>query len=131
MKTYSYMCIICHLASKLNNPKTGAKTYWLVLKSFYSRKKIPLIPPLITDFKQKANLFSNFFASQCRTFANNSVIQDIQSYKTNSRLSSQSFENDNIPNLIRSLNIQKAHDLDNISIRMIKYAIQFLLSFFP
>ena len=53
----------CHIASKLNNPKTSAKTYWSVLKSFYSGKNIPLIPPLlynntsVTDFKQKDDIF--------------------------------------------------------------------------
>ena len=30
----------CHLASKLNNPKASAKTYWSILKSFYSSKKV-------------------------------------------------------------------------------------------
>ena len=29
----------CPLASKLNNPKTIAKTYWSILKSFYSGQK--------------------------------------------------------------------------------------------
>ena len=29
----------CHLASKLNNPKTSTKAYWSILKSFYSGKK--------------------------------------------------------------------------------------------
>ena len=28
----------CHLLSKLNNLKTCPKTYWSILKSFYSRK---------------------------------------------------------------------------------------------
>lgn len=28
----------CHLVSKLNNLKTCPKTYWSILKSFYSRK---------------------------------------------------------------------------------------------
>ena len=75
------MIIIVILASKLNNPKTSTKAYWSILKSFYSGKKISLIPPLlhnntlITDFKQKADLFNNFFASQCTTFASNSVFQ--------------------------------------------------------
>ena len=89
-------------------------------------KKIPLILPLlhkntlITTFKQKADLLNNFFASQCTTFANNSVIPDTHSYKTNSRLSSLSFENDDILKLIRSLNNQNAHGPDDISICMIK-----------
>ena len=51
---------------------------------------------------------------------NNSVIPDNQSYKVNSRLSSLSFENDEILKLIRSFNIQKALGPDDISIRMIK-----------
>ena len=34
------------LSMKLNDPKTTAKTYWSILKSFYNNSKIPLIPPL-------------------------------------------------------------------------------------
>ena len=115
-----------HLVSTLNNPKTSAKTYWSILKSFYGREKIPLIPPLlhnntlITDFKQKADLYNNIFASECTTFVNISIISDTQYYKTNSRLSSLSFENNNIIKLIRSLNIQKAHGPDDKSIRLMK-----------
>ena len=51
---------------------------------------------------------------------NNSVIPDTQSYKTISRLSSLSFENNDILKLKRSLNIQKAHGFDDISIHIIK-----------
>ena len=49
--------------------------------SHFIVEKISFIPPLlhdntlITDFKQKAYLFNNFFASQCATFANNSLFQ--------------------------------------------------------
>ena len=32
-----------HLASKLNNPSTSAKTYWSILKTFYNSKKVSLI----------------------------------------------------------------------------------------
>ena len=57
------------LSDKLNDPETTAKAYWSVLKTLYNRKKIPLIPPilvnkkLISNFKEKTNHFSNFFAS--------------------------------------------------------------------
>ena len=90
------------------------------------REKIPLIHPLlhnntlITDFKQKTDLFTNFFASQCTTFVNDNVIPDTHSYKNNSRLSSLSFENDDILKLKRNLDIQKAHAPDDISIHMIQ-----------
>ena len=54
--------------SKMMNPLTNKKTYWSILKSFLSNKKIPCIPPLfhqnryITKCKNKAELFNNFFA---------------------------------------------------------------------
>ena len=59
------------IASKLNNPKTSAKAYYSILKTFYSRKKIPVIPPLfinnelILDFKMNANHVNSFFTSNC------------------------------------------------------------------
>ena len=54
------------IASKLNNPKTSAKAYWSVLKTFYNGKEVPVIPPvliyndIISDFKMKANHFHSF-----------------------------------------------------------------------
>ena len=62
-----------NLSLKLNDPKTSAKTYWPILKRFYDNSKIPLIPPLnvdnkiVSDFTEKANLFNDFFATQCTT----------------------------------------------------------------
>ena len=56
---------------KLNDPKTSAKTYRSILKAFYNDSKIPLIPPLlvdnkiVSDFTKKANIFNDFFATQC------------------------------------------------------------------
>ena len=58
-----------HIAWKLTNPKTSFKTYWPISKTFYNRKKVLLIPPLVLknkfepDFKRKADHFNNFFAS--------------------------------------------------------------------
>ena len=63
-------------AQKLIDPSTSSKTYWSILKTFFSGKKIPLIPPLnvgsklVTDFKKKARLFNNFFASKCTPITN-------------------------------------------------------------
>ena len=45
-----------HLASKLNNPSASIKTYWSILKTFYSGKKVSHIPllqignTLVSDF---------------------------------------------------------------------------------
>ena len=79
------------IASKLNNPKTSAKAYQSILKTFYNGKKIQVIPPLsinnklISDFKMKANHFNSFFASRCTMLDNNSTIPEIQTYLTDSK----------------------------------------------
>ena len=57
-----------NVAKKLNNPLLQEKTYWSILKIFYSDKKIPLIPSLlvdhtfVTDMRTKANIFNEYFA---------------------------------------------------------------------
>ena len=64
--------------AKLDNPKIVPKTYWSIINKFLSNKKIPIIPPilvngeLVSDFKQKANIFNNHFASQCTPIKNGS-----------------------------------------------------------
>ena len=63
---------------KLNNPKTISKIYCSILKTFYSGRKIPVIPPLWkdgkreSDFKIKANYFNKYFVSQSTPLVNNS-----------------------------------------------------------
>ena len=114
------------IASKLNNPKTSAKAYWSILKTFCNGKKIQVIPPLsinnklISDFKMKANHFNSFFASQCTMLDNNSTIPEIPTYLTDSKLSSLQFEDKDIIKIIRSLDTNKADGHDSISIKMLK-----------
>ena len=61
------------LSHELLDPKKTQKSYWAILKTFLNNKKIPCIPPLlhqdkvVTDFKEKANFFNNFFTNQCST----------------------------------------------------------------
>ena len=88
-------------------------------------KKVPIIPPLlinneiIPDLEAKANHFNNLFASQCAPLNNNSKIPENQTYETYTKLPLLKFMNkDN--NIIRSLNEDKPHVHDNISIRMLK-----------
>ena len=115
-----------HLSIKLDNPNTSAKTYWSILKSFYNDSKVPLIPPLlvnnkiVSDFTKKANIFNDFFTLQCTPLNNSSVLPAKVTFKTQSRLNSICFEEDDILKIIRNLNVDKAHGHDNISIRMLK-----------
>ena len=114
---------------KLSDPNTSAKTYWSTLKSFYNDSKIPLISPLLvnnkiaSDLREKANIFNDFFATQCKPYSMytlNSVLPSTISFKTQSRLSSINFEKEDILKIIRNLNVNKAHANDNISITMLK-----------
>ena len=93
------------LSKKLMEPSTSPKTYWSVLKSFHNNKKIPCIPPIfhenrfVTNFKEKAELFNSFFAKQCSVTDNRYI---------------------DIEKVIQSLDPNKAHGHDMISIRMLK-----------
>ena len=70
--------------------------------------------------KTKANFFNNFFAEQCTLLKEKNVLPIHQKSLTQSRLVSSDFDEDEIPNIIRTLNIHKTHGHDDISIRMIK-----------
>ena len=67
---------------------TSPKCYWSILKTF-SNKKILCIPPLlhddkfITNLKEKAETFNNFFAKQCSLINTNSDLPSFLSKKTN------------------------------------------------
>ena len=80
------------------------------MKTFYSCKKIPLIPPLlindqlITDFRGIANFFKLHFTKQCTPIEKESSIPT----------EAVDFENQDILKIIWDFDINKAHDLDNI-----------------
>ena len=68
------------ISYKFINPNTAPKTYWSILKSLYYDKKIPVIPPLfhnnsfITNFKEKAEMFTRFFPNQYSLIVNESTL---------------------------------------------------------
>ena len=68
------------LSNKLNDPQTGTKYYWSILKKFLQKNKIPLIPPIlwngtfITNVCEKVTLFNTFFADQCTPINNSSTL---------------------------------------------------------
>ena len=72
--------VFLRISQKLMDLATSAKTYWSILKTFLSNKKISCIPPLfyqgkyVTDFKKKAELFNSFFARQCFIIQNSSKL---------------------------------------------------------
>ena len=61
---------------KITRSLSGPKKYWSILNSFLGKKKMPIIPPLldngelVTDYQCKADIFNNYFASQCMPLDN-------------------------------------------------------------
>ena len=115
----------CRLSNKLSNPKTHPKVYWSILKSLFSNRKTPKIPPIlfngntVTDFKNKANIFNTHFSNQCSPIKNNSILPiNIPPFFCS--FSSICLNENKLLNLIRSLDINKSHGHDGISVRMLK-----------
>ena len=111
----------------LANPGTSSKTYWTLINTILNKAKIPIIPPLlengifITDFTEKAQIFNDYFILQCTTIDTGSEIpQDAPTPLT--LINDFTIAEEKILNIIRSLNPNKAHGLDEISVRMIKSA---------
>ena len=107
-----------------------------ILKTFYNPKKIPLIPPLlidykfVTDIKTKANIFNKFLLEHCTPLNNDSWFPTNQIFLTQSRLGSLAFSEVEIFNIIRAFSIHKVHGHDNVSIRMIKICDKSMLKTF-
>ena len=114
-----------------------AKTYWSILKSFYNDRKVPLIPPLliddkfVTDIQTKTNIFNKLFADQFQPLKNASDLPTNQIFLTQSRLVSLDFNEEELLQIIRALNINKADGHDDISTRMIKIYDKSLLKPLP
>ena len=114
------------LAAKLVNPSTSAKTYWSILKTFANGRKVPVMPPLLTDnefisnFKTKANYFIRFFNQQGTAISTDSSIPSSVNLATNDAVTTVNFDEQLIPKLIVALNPNKAHGHDGLPIRMLQ-----------
>ena len=114
------------MTKKLTNVRKNCKAYWSLLRRLLNNKKIYLIPPLfhenkfVTDFKEKAELFNSHFATQYSLISNSGKLPSHIKYLTDNRLSLASFSHDKIAKVIQNLDPNKAHDHDNITIRMAK-----------
>ena len=92
---------IAKMNAKSDNPKSVPKTYWSIINTFLSNKKIPIAPPilvngeLVSDFKQKVNIFNNHFTFLWTPIKNGSKLPSF-SYKTGKRLTSFDIKDDDI-----------------------------------
>lgn len=105
--------------------KTSTRAYWSLINKVLNKNKVPSIPPLlengifVTDFSEKAQLFNDYFASQCSTIDTGSVIPTLTP-KTTTVIADINISDEGILSIIRSLNPSKAHGCDEISVRMIR-----------
>ena len=117
------------LSKKLNDPWISSEAYRSILKTFYSSTKVPLISPTIidnneiTNIREMANFFNNFYALQCMTIVNDIILPSTIIYRTENRLSTISLKNEDVLKIIKSLNINKAHGLDDISITLLQNSV--------
>ena len=99
---------------RLANPLTSQKTYWSILKTFLNNKKIHCIPSLfhenklITDFKEKAELFNHFFVNQCSLLSNNSDLPTDLPKLTKKCLDSIHFSSCDIAKILSHLDPNKS-----------------------
>ena len=107
----------------LASPGTPSKTYWSLINTVLNKAKIPIIPPLledglfVTDFTQKAQLFNDYFILQCTTIDTGSEIPE-NIPVTCTLINDFAISDEKILQIIRSLNPNKAHGWDEISVRM-------------
>ena len=113
------------LHDKLIDKITGPKTYWSIINSLLNKCKIPRIPLLlvadkiIIACKEKGKLFNGYILVQCKPIINDSTLP-IFTQITCSNLDTIAITQQSILDIIKSLNINKAHGPDNISGRMIE-----------
>ena len=95
-------------------------------ENFMEWVKVPNIPPLlvndelITEFEAKANIFNKYFTSQCTTVNNNSVLPMTLNHLTDDKLNSFNISSEVIFQLIKNLDPSKAHEHNEISVKMLK-----------
>ena len=112
--------------AKLRDPNTSSKTYWSILKSLFSDRKLPIIPPIltnnnfVTNFHAKANIFNQFFAEQCTVINNSTVLPNQLLSILRNDLRYLNFNADDILKIIHLLDPNKSHRFDGISVKMLK-----------
>ena len=116
----------------LTDPNTGSKRYWWLINKVLNKTKVPVIPPLlenglfISDFSSEAQIFNDYFLLQCMSLNTGSTVP-LESTLNVTPLSDICITDDKILRVIRSLNANKAHGCDDISVRMVKFCVSALV----
>ena len=112
------------LGRSLVDTSRPLKSEWGTLRALWNVKNVPDIHFLlvnnerITQFEGNANIFNKYFASQCTTVNNNSVLPSTLNHLTDDKLSTFNLSSDVIFQLIKNLDPNKAHGHDKISVKI-------------
>ena len=115
---------LSNLGNKLNDSGTSHKCYWKIIHRVMNKSRAPRIPPLlvgnslILNLSEKAKMFNDFFSNQCTLILNDSVLPPFN-FVTDKRINDIQIRNDEILQLIRNLNPNKATGSDGISGQML------------
>ena len=113
------------LGGKLSDPQKGQKHFRTAFKRITNKKKLTNIPPIIenntyvTNFQQKAIIFNDYFAEQCKIHDNGSVLPDFIS-RTDISISYLHANTQQIVNIIQKFCAKKANGCDEISVAMLQ-----------
>ena len=113
------------LCKKLTNPNAGIKAYWQSINKLLNEKKFTNIPPLlendifVTNVQTKTTIFNDFFVKQC-SLMENDVVLPILFPITILILEDVEVCPRKILELICSLDSNKAHGCNDVSISMLK-----------
>ena len=116
---------ILKMTKKVADSNTSSNSYWTILNCLIYDKNLQTIPPLLVDgkmvseFCKKANIFNNFFASICTPLHNTRCLPSF-SYRTGSRIKSFQVTENYILAIIKTVDPNKVHGCNNISIKIIK-----------
>ena len=114
------------LGRKISNPNNGPKTYWTTLNRIINKKKMTNIPPLLenglffTNFQTTADIFNELFVRQCSLNQNNSNTLPRFISRCNTGLENIEINPSKVLKIVRSLDSNKAHGWDSLSMSMIK-----------
>ena len=113
-----------NLGNKVNDPNTSQKSYWKIINRLMNKSRAPKVPPLlvnnmfILNCRGKARYFNEFFSQQCKPIINTSVLPSL-SFITDKKINHISIQSDELIQLVRNLNPNKATGSDEISGQML------------
>ena len=117
-----------NLGNKLSDPDTGPNHFWTAFKRISNKKKQTNIPPIfenncyVTNFQQKAQIFNDYFAEQCKINDNGSLLPEFIS-KTNASISQINITTNQIIYIIQIIqkhSAKKSRGCDDISVAMLQ-----------